>query len=83
MLSRIILSAYGLIIEIGLWVSLLALCLGGMGAGYNEMGILGVVVGLGTGFLAWLFVAALSFGVFLIMNDIRKSVKAIEEANNK
>ena len=91
MLSRLILSTYGKLIEIVLWVTLIGYVGVGSIAAANAMGmsmgisgyLIGGILGSVLGLAGWLLMAVLLFGVFLIIEDIRKSVKAIEEANNK
>jgi len=70
MLSRIIVSSWAVLIEISLWLLLLAALIGGWQAG----GIGGAIGGLVVAFI----VGAMFLGAFLVLEDIRKSVKAIE-----
>ena len=70
MLSKLVISLYTTLLEIGLWLLLLAVLVGGWQGG----GFFGAVGGLiGAGIFGAVF-----FGAFLVLNDIRKSVNAIE-----
>jgi hypothetical protein len=70
MLSRIIVSSWAVLIEISLWLLLLAALVGGWQAG----GIGGAIGGLVVAFI----IGSMFLGAFLVLEDIRKSVKAIE-----
>ena len=71
MLSRMIVSLWAVLIEISLWLMLVSGIVGGWRAGGIGSAIGGLVVAfiLGSMFL----------GAFLVLEDIRKSVKAIEK----
>ena len=71
MLTRLIVSSYAVLTEISLWLFLLGIVIAGWF--WNEFW--GAVAGLILGFV----VAVMFFGAFLILEDIRKSVKAIEK----
>jgi len=80
MLSKIIVSSYAIFIEISLWLSLLLFVIGGWNFS-NPMteqggGFMGAIIGL----VIWFVIAVVFFGAFLILEDIRRSVKRIEEA---
>ncbi len=70
MLSKIIVGAYATLIEISLWLLLLVALIGGWQTG-GFMGAIGSLIG------AFIF-GAMFMGAFLVLEDIRKSVKAIE-----
>jgi hypothetical protein len=71
MLSKIVINIYTVLLEIGLWL----LLLGGLIGGWQTGGIFGAIGGLiGAGIFGAVF-----FGAFLVLNDIRIRVKAIEE----
>ena len=70
MLTKIIVGAYATLIEISLWLILLVALVGGWQAG-GFMGAIGALIG------AFIF-GAMFMGAFLVLEDIRKSVKAIE-----
>ncbi len=72
MLSKIIVSAYATLIEVSLWLLLLVALVAGWGFG----GFLGAIGGL---IVATIF-GAMVAGAFLVLEDIRKSVKAIEKS---
>jgi hypothetical protein len=71
MLTKLIVSAYATLIEISLWIFLLISLVAGWQFGD---GFVGAIIGLIIGFV----VGVMFFGAFLILEDIRKSVKAIE-----
>ena len=66
MLSKFIVSSYGVFIEISLWLSLLASVV----SGYMVNGIL-AAIGF---FVIWFVCATVFFGGFLILEDIRIAV---------
>ena len=70
MLSRFIVSSYALLLEISLWVVLVA----GFVGGWIAHGFLTAIAGL---FVAFVFCVVV-FGAFLVIVDIQKSVRAIE-----
>ena len=72
MLSKIIVASYAALVEIALWLFLIGSLLAGWNIGD---GAVGAIVGLVIGFV----VAVMFFGAFLILDDIRKSVKVIEQ----
>jgi len=75
MLTKLIVNSYALLIEISLWlVLLLSLVGGGIIGGQMNAGFFGAVIGLLIGFI----VAVVFFGGFLILDDIRKTVRTIE-----
>lgn len=71
MLSKIVVNIYTILLEIGLWLLLLVGLIGGWYAG----GFLGAIGGL----IGAAIFGAVFFGAFLVINDIRARVKAIEE----
>lgn len=71
MLSKIVVNLYTILLEIGLWLMLIA----GFIGGWQAQGFFGAILGLLT---AAIF-GAVFFGAFLVLNDIRARVKAIEE----
>ena len=73
MLSKIIVRTWSILIEISLWLLIFISIVGGWMSG----GFFGAVGGL---IIAFLF-GSMFLGAFLVLEDIRKSVKAIE--NNK
>jgi len=75
MLTQIILSSYEVLIEITLWVFLLICLVAGW---YIWEGVLGAIYGLIVGFVF----AVMFFGAFLVLHDIRKSVRALEAKHN-
>lgn len=74
MLSRIVVSLYKVILEIGLWLVLLA----GVIGGWQANGMLGALFGL----VVVAILSAVFFGAFLVLSDIRQSVRAIEDRLN-
>lgn len=70
MLSRIIVNSWAVLIEISLWLLLLVAIIGGWHTG----GFGGAIVGLIVAFI----VGSMLLGAFLVLEDIRKSVRAIE-----
>lgn len=72
MLSKLVVSIYAALLEIGLWLILLV---GGI-AGWQSKGVLGAVGGV----IVAAVLGAIFFGAFLVLNDIRDRVKAIETA---
>jgi hypothetical protein len=71
MLSKIVVKIYTILLEIGLWLILL----GGVIGGWQASGFFGAVAGM---VVAAVF-GAIVFGAFLVLDDIRHRVKAIEE----
>jgi ABC-type multidrug transport system permease subunit len=71
MLSKIVVNLYTVLLEIGLWLILIAGLIGGWQAG----GFLGAIGGL----ISSAIFGAVFFGAFLVLNDIRARVKVIEE----
>ena len=70
MLSKIIVSSWSMLIEISLWLLLLGALIGGWQAG----GFMGAIVGLIGSFI----IGSMFLGALLALDDIRKSVRAIE-----
>lgn len=70
MLSKVIVNSYATLIEVSLWLVLISSVIGGWQAG----GFFGAVAGL---VFAFVF-GAMFLGAFLVLEDIRKFVKAIE-----
>lgn len=71
MLSKIVVNLYTILLEIGLWL----LLIGGFIGGWQAGGFLGALGGL----ISSAIFGAVFFGAFLVLNDIRNRVKAIEE----
>lgn len=71
LLSKLVVKLYTVLLEIGLWLILLVGAVGGWQAN-GLIGALGGVIG------AAVF-GAIVFGAFLVLDDIRKTVKAIEQ----
>ena len=80
MLTKMIVSSYEVLIEITLWLFLLICLVAGwkIGGGFNGDGFNGAIGGLIVGFAF----AVMFFGAFLVLHDIRKSVRAIESKYN-
>ncbi len=82
MLTKIIVSVYGsvinTIVEISLWLNLIGVLIFGWTFGDSFGGsLMWTII-----FLAvWFFFAVLIYGTVLVLIDIRKSVKAIEGNN--
>ena len=75
MLSKIIVGSWSMLIEISLWLLLLGSLIGGWQSG----GFLGAIGGLVGAFI----VGSMFLGAFLALDDIRKTVKAIENNRQK
>lgn len=71
MLSKIIVSFYGVLLEVSMWVIMVAALIGGWMAD-------GFIAAIGALILAFVF-CAVAFGAFLTLVDIRHSVKLIQE----
>jgi hypothetical protein len=71
MLSKIVVKIYTVLLEIGLWLILLT----GLIGGWQAKGFIGAI----GGFVAAAIFGAVFFGAFLVLDDIRARVKAIEE----
>jgi hypothetical protein len=88
MLTKFIIDSYQTIIEIIMWLTLAGFVIGGFVLGQNaplyyytdiNIGPTGsAAIGAVAGFIFWTIMSAMSMGVFLILNDIRKIVKSIE-----
>ena len=74
MLTRIVVQLYAGILEFALWIVLLV----GLVSGWYAKGLIGAFVGM---LLAAVFSAVL-FGAFLVLEDIRRSVRVIEDRIN-
>lgn len=72
MLSKLIVSSYQMLLEISMWLTLAACAVAGW---YLGDGVLAALVGLIAGFV----IIVVIFGAFLILGDIRQSVRAIEK----
>lgn len=71
MLSKLIVSSYAMLLEISIWLILVGSLIGGWSAkGFG--GAIGA-------FVATFIFCVVVFGAFLILSDIRQSVRAIEE----
>lgn len=75
MLSKIIVGSWSTLIEISLWLLLLVSLISGWQAG-GFFGAIGGLIG------AFIF-GAMFLGAFLALDDIRKTVKAIESNQQK
>ncbi len=73
MLTKIIVNAYSTLIEIALWLMLIAAVL----VGWQLGEVTGVIIGLVIAFV----LGAIIFGAFLVLVDIRETVRDI--ANKK
>lgn len=71
MLSKLVVSVYTVLLEISLWLLLIA----GFVGGWQAEGLVGSIGGL----IGAAIFGAVFFGAFLVLNDIRARVKAIEE----
>lgn len=78
MLTKMIVSSYEVLIEFALWIFLLICLVAGwkIGSGFfgASAGFVGAIGGLAIGFVF----AVMFFGAFLVLHDIRKSVRVIE-----
>ena len=78
MLTRIIVTSYGAIVELALWGFLF----GGTYLGYRLGSMFhdrnGEFVGIALGFIATFLIEAVVFGAVLILDDIRNVVRSIE-----
>lgn len=70
-LSKIVVNLYTVLLEIGLWLLLLVGLIGGWQGG----GFFGAIGGL----IGAAIFGAVFFGAFLVLNDIRTRVRAIQE----
>ena len=70
MLSKIVVNLYTVLLEIGLWLILLI----GLVSGWQAKGFIGAVGGI----IGAAIFGAVFFGAFLVLDDIRNKVKAIE-----
>ena len=70
MLSKLVVKSWSVLIEISLWLLLFISLIGGWQTG----GFLGAVVGLIVAFI----IGSMFLGAFLVLDDIRKAVRAIE-----
>ena len=74
MLSKLVVSSYQMLLEISMWLTLIV-CIG---LGWQGNGFLGALGGLLAGFI----IVVVIFGAFLVLSDIRQSVRAIEKSKN-
>jgi len=70
MLSKIIVNSWSMLIEVSLWLLLIMAFIGGWQAG----GFIGAIGGIIIAFI----IGSMFLGAFLAIDDIRKTVKAIE-----
>jgi len=70
MLSKIVVKLYTVLLEIGLWLILLV----GLIGGWQANGFLGALGGL----IGAAIFGAVFFGAFLVLDDIRNTVRSIE-----
>lgn len=71
MLSKTIVSSYAVLIEIALWLSLLV----GAVIGWNIAEVIGAIIGV----VAIFVLSVAFFGGFLILEDIRRILRLIEQ----
>lgn len=71
LLSKVVVSIYEVLLEIGLWL----LLIGGFIGGWQTGGFLGAIGGL----IGSAIFGAVFFGAFIVLNDIRARVKIIQE----
>lgn len=74
MLSKLVVKLYTVLLEIGLWL----LLLGGLIGGWQNSGFFGAIGGL----VGAAIFGAVFLGAFLVLNDIRDKVAAIERRTN-
>ncbi|MDH5327210.1 MAG: hypothetical protein OEZ68_19435 [Gammaproteobacteria bacterium] len=78
MLSKLIVSSYEALIEAALWLFLVICLVGGWyGGSTMDQSFVGAISGLILGFVF----AVMFFGAFLVLSDIRKSVRELETLN--
>jgi len=70
MLSKIVVNMYSVLLEIGLWLILIA----GAIVGWQAKGFIGAIGGI----VGAAIFGAVFFGAFLVLDDIRNRVKVIE-----
>ena len=75
MLTKIIQKLFEPLIEVILWVSLLAAVIGG----WQANGLMGSLLAL----LIWLLTSVIFIGLALIIVDIRNAVKRIEDSRSQ
>ena len=73
MLSRLVVKLYSILLEIALWVMLVS----GFALGFKDFGFIGGFLGL----LVAAISGAVILGAFLVLDDIRKRVDAIEKCS--
>ena len=76
MLTRLIVSTFGLFVEIALWLFLIAATIAAWHFGGRNA--LAAIAGLIGGF----FFSVLFFGAVLLLGDIRKAVRAMESRHS-
>lgn len=69
-LSKIVVNVYAVLLEVAVWLLLIT----GFIGGWAEKGVFGAIFGV---IFAAIF-GAVFFGAFLVLNDIRDTVKNIE-----
>lgn len=70
MLSKLVVNLYSVLLEVGLWLFLFI----GLVSGWQVGGFFGAIGGL----IGAALFGAVIFGAFLVLDDIRKKVNAIE-----
>ena len=97
MLAKLIVNSHRIFIEIGLWLSLIFFMVVGWhfpilmgedfisqsGRGFFSWSSISGIKGAIVGAIAWFLSAIVFFGRFLILGDIRRRVKNIEQKINK
>lgn len=73
-LSKIIVSSYAVLLEVVIWLTLIASLIGG----WIAYGFLGAIGGLVVAFI----VSVAVFGAFLTLADIQKAMRSMEAKNN-
>lgn len=72
-LSKIVVKLYAVLLEVGLWLMLFV----GLVGGWQANGFLGAIGGL----IGAAVFGAVFFGAFVVLDDIRNTVRAIESRN--
>ena len=70
MLSKIVVRLYSVLLEIGLWLSLIT----GLIGGWQANGFIGAILGV----IGAAIFGAVFLGAFIVLADIRKTVETID-----